>query len=139
MALNRLIAENGFSFSALQRKEDGALIGICGLHRGGLAPLFPEETVEIGWRLLPDYWGKGYVSEAARACLAHGFEAQGLDEIVAFAVHDNYRSLAVMERIGMRHAAQRDFEHPGIDDRFSHLRPHRTYAISRRDWLAAQA
>src|SRR5258708_4542235 len=36
--------------------------------------------VEIGWRLAPAYWGRGYATEAARAALDFGFRDVGLAE-----------------------------------------------------------
>ena len=132
--LNSMIAEYGFGFTALERKEEGDCIGFCGLSRTDLEPFFPEGSVEIGWRLLPETWGKGYVSESARRLLAFALEELKLAEVVSFAVHNNHRSLAVMQRIGMQRDPARDFEMPGFDDSQAHLRQHTTYAISRSQW-----
>lgn len=132
------IAQNGFGFAAAALKETGEPIGFVGLHRpSGLSNL-PEGTIEIGWRLAPEFWGKGYVTEAARAWLAYGFETLGLDEIVSFAVVDNDRSIAVMRRIGMRHDPAGDFDHPGVPDSHPHLKPHALYRLSQADWRARQ-
>jgi RimJ/RimL family protein N-acetyltransferase len=98
--------------------------------------MFPQGTIEIGWRLAPEYWGKGYATEAAEAWLAFGFETLGLDEIVSFAVAGNRRSTAVMERIGMKADPASDFDHPAIGDDYAHLRRHVTYRLSRADWQA---
>lgn len=76
-------------------------IGFIGLLDTDHLPFLPAGTVEIGWRLAPEFWGHGYVTEAAEAWLAYGFETLGLEEIVSFAVKDNSRSTAVMERLGM--------------------------------------
>ena len=47
----------------------------------------PKGGVEIGWRLAPEYWGNGYVTEAAFRCwLEYGFNIWSLKEIVSFAV-----------------------------------------------------
>ena len=83
--LNSMIAEHGFGFTALERKEEGDCIGFCGLSRTDLEPFFPEGSVEIGWRLLPETWGKGYVTESARRLLAFAFEELKLAEVVSFA------------------------------------------------------
>ncbi|CAN0655992.1 Acetyltransferase PA3944 [Nitratireductor aquimarinus] len=133
------IEQNGFGFAAVELKETGDLIGFVGLHRPrGLSNL-PEDAIEIGWRLAPEFWGKGYVTEAARAWLAHGFETLGLDEIVSFAVAGNERSTAVMRRIGMRHDAADDFDHPAVPDTHPGLKRHVLYRLSRADWKARQA
>ncbi|WP_404934795.1 GNAT family N-acetyltransferase [Nitratireductor sp. L15S-10] len=132
------IAQNGFGFAAAVLKETGQPIGFVGLHRpSGLANL-PEGTIEIGWRLAPEFWGKGYVTEAARAWLAFGFEKLGFEEIVSFAVVDNERSTAVMRRIGMHHDPNGDFDHPGVPDSHPHLKSHVLYRLRRSDWRATQ-
>ena len=132
--LNSMIAEHGFGFTALERKKEGDCIGFCGLSRTDLEPFFPDGSVEIGWRLLPETWGKGYVTESARRLLAFAFEELKLAEVVSFAVHNNHRSLAVMQRIGMQRDPARDFDHPGVPDTHTDMKRHVTYAISRRQW-----
>lgn len=57
--------------------------------------------VEIGWHLHPDSWGRGYATEAARALLAHGFDA-GLPEILAVTHLANGPSQKVCRKLGMR-------------------------------------
>lgn len=132
------ITRNGFGFAAVTLKETGQPLGFVGLHKpAGLVNL-PEGSIEIGWRLAPEFWGKGYVTEAARAWLAFGFDILDLDEIVSFAVVDNERSIAVMRRIGMRHDPAGDFDHPGVPDSHPHLKPHALYRLSQADWRARQ-
>jgi len=128
------IERDGFGWTAAEIAASGACIGFVGLHRTDHVPVLPAGGVEIGWRLAPEFWGKGYVSEAARAWLAFGFETLGLGEIVSFAVSDNARSTAVMERIGMRRDPARDFDHPGVPGTHPHLRRHVFYAAGREDW-----
>lgn len=130
-SLNNAIKETGFGFYALESKEERTCIGSCGLAATKeLEPPFPDGTIEIGWRLAPQYWGKGYITEAANALLKYGFKQKRLKEIVSFAVPQNIRSLRVMQRIGMQRDKSRDFDHPRIGDEFSHLRPHVVYAIN---------
>ncbi len=115
---------DGFSFAAIERRADGAFLGMCGLSRLRFdPPMALNGTVEIGWRLARPAWGQGYATEAARAWLAHGFDALGLEEIVAFAVPANAASLAVMRRIGMEPDPARDFDHPALTEGH-HLRRH---------------
>ncbi|MDX3925195.1 MAG: GNAT family N-acetyltransferase [Shinella sp.] len=132
--LRGLIADTGLGFYALALKHDGKPIGFCGLARTDLEPFLPNGTVEIGWRLARAHWGKGYVTEAASALLRYGFTSRNLDEIVSFAVADNHRSTAVMQRLGMKHDPARDFEHPRIPESHRHLRRHVLYAITRKQW-----
>jgi len=137
--LRRAIEERGHGFAALQLRDTGECIGFCGLSTVSLLPNLPAGAVEIGWRLAPQHWGRGYATEAARAWLAHGFGALGLDEIVSFAVRDNHRSTAVMERLGMRRDPQGDFRHPAVPDSHPQLAMHVLYRLSRLDWQARQA
>jgi len=47
----------------VERRADGAFVGMCGLHR---QETFPDE-VEVAWRLAHEQWGRGYATEAATA------------------------------------------------------------------------
>ncbi len=84
--------------------------------------------VEIGWRLARERWGKGYATEGARAVLAFGFDELKLDEIVSFTTASNLRSRRVMDRIGMTHSVEDDFDHPALPEGHP-LRPHVLYRI----------
>jgi RimJ/RimL family protein N-acetyltransferase len=130
------IRETGLGFFALALKDTDEPIGFLGLARTDLVPFLPDGTVEIGWRLAVRFWRQGFVTEAAKAMLRHGFKKHGLAEIVSFAVENNARSTAVMKRIGLRHDPARDFAHPRVPDTAPHLKHHVVYAISRREWLA---
>jgi len=90
--------------------------------------------VEIGWRLAREHWGKGYATEAARAAMRHGFEQDGMEEIVAYTVEGNMASRRVMEKLGMRRNPAEDFEHPKLPQGHP-LRPHVLYRISKGDFL----
>lgn len=122
------------TFAALELRETGECVGFCGLHDDDLEPALPAGTIEVGWRLATRHWGKGYATEAARAALRHGFDDLGLPEIVSFAVHDNRRSTAVMERIGLRRDPASDFEHPKVPETHPHLRPHVVYRLTQAEW-----
>ncbi|MFA1781726.1 GNAT family N-acetyltransferase [Bacillus velezensis] len=63
---------------------------------------FGDHTYEIGWVFHPEYQGKGYASEAARAVLAFGFNKMKLHRIIATCQPENTASHRVMEKIGMR-------------------------------------
>jgi RimJ/RimL family protein N-acetyltransferase len=108
-----VIARDGFGFFALERKVDGAFLGAAALL---VLPADrpPGPCHELGWRLARDAWGFGYATEAARALLDEGFGRLNLPEIRAFTAETNIRSRAVMERLGMRRDASRDFDHPAL-------------------------
>ena len=59
------------------------------------------KTIEVGYAFHPDYWGKGYATEALSAVIPHIFSA-GFDEVIAGAFECNPASLRVMEKSGMK-------------------------------------
>ena len=104
---------HGFGIWAVEVRGTAPLVGFLGLQRVGFETAFTP-AVEIGWRLSPAFWGKGYATEAAKTALQFGFERLGLDEIVSFTVAANKPSWSVMERIGMMRDAAGDFDHPRL-------------------------
>ena len=89
-------AEHGFTLWAAVERATGELVGDCGLiHLDG----GPE--IEVGYRLRRDRWGRGYATEAARACVAHGFGALGLDRICGVTHPGNVASQRVLAKCGM--------------------------------------
>ena len=125
--LRAVIEQNGWGFWCLE--IDGHCAGFTGLNLPTFdAPFMP--AIEIGWRMLPRYWGRGYASEAARLALDYGFGVLSAPEIVAFTAVGNLRSRAVMDRIGMQRDVAGDFDHPRVA--VGHpLRRHVLYRISR--------
>lgn len=65
--LDVLSEENGHTFWALERLEDGRFIGWCGIIRAAVNPI--AYLPEVGWRLASDTWGQGYAREAAAASI----------------------------------------------------------------------
>jgi RimJ/RimL family protein N-acetyltransferase len=123
------LERRGFALWALERRTDGAFLGFTGLAVPAFeAPFTP--CVELGWRLARAYWGCGFATEAARACLELAFGELSLQEVLAFTVPQNLRSRAVMQRLGMQHDALGDFEHPRLPQGHA-LRPHVLYRLAR--------
>ena len=125
----------GYGLYAVEVKGGSPFVGYVGLMPVRAPnPLAP--AVEIGWRLARRAWGRGYASEAARACLDLAFDHLGLDEVVSFTAVANAPSRAVMARIGLRADPSRDFDHPALE--MGHpLRRHVLHAITREDRAAA--
>jgi RimJ/RimL family protein N-acetyltransferase len=118
---------NGFGLWALEVRATGELIGFTGLAVPEFEAHFTP-AVEVGWRLARSAWGNGYATEAARAALDFGFGEVGLAEVVSFTSVANARSRAVMERLGMSHDPDDDFEHPGLPAGHPQ-RPHILYRL----------
>lgn len=110
---NDHIAKHGFGLWAVEVKETSEMIGFVGLNIPEFESHFTP-CVEVGWRLASQAWGKGYATEAAKAVLEIGFRNFQLKEIVSFTVPQNLRSIAVMEKIGMKRDLQGDFFHPKL-------------------------
>jgi len=129
------IAKNGFGFWAVEIPGEASFAGFIGLKSPWFEAHFTP-CIEIGWRLARPFWGCGYATEGAAAALEFGFTRLALEEIVAYAVPANVRSLAVMRRIGMQFSAE--FDLPGLaeDDP---LRRHVLYRIARQDWRSRSA
>lgn len=122
------IEERGWGGWAVERKEDGAFLGLLGLLPVGFEAEFTP-AVEIGWRLDRPHWGQGYATEGARAALDYAFSSLGLDRVVSFTARTNHRSEAVMVRIGMTKMGE--FDHPRLPDGHR-LRRHVLYEIASR-------
>ncbi len=103
-------AKNGYGRWAVVRKEDGEVLGWCGLKF-----LAENQETDIGYRFFKKFWGMGYATEAARACLKYGFENLGLQTIVARAMHQNEASINVMKKLGMTYLKEVECEeHPAV-------------------------
>ena len=124
----------GYGLWVVERPGEHPFLGFVGLNVPTFeAPFTP--AVEIGWRLVPEAWGRGYATEAALAALRYGFVDAGLHEIVSFTSPENVRSIAVMERLGMQHDPAGDFDHPRVPAGHR-LRRHVLYRLPRRRWQA---
>ncbi|MFW2383642.1 MAG: GNAT family N-acetyltransferase [Acidimicrobiales bacterium] len=87
-------------FACEQLDEPGVIVGMVGFaHPTCLPALLPG--YEIRWRLLPEFWGRGFATEAATAALSSAFSADVFDHVVACIQPSDHRSTALAERLGM--------------------------------------
>lgn len=87
--------QHGFGRWAVTLKPAGIFVGYCGLkYRPAL------DEVDLGYRFLPAWWGRGLAVEAAKASLDVGFNQLGLTRITARAVPGNQASIAVLQKCG---------------------------------------
>jgi RimJ/RimL family protein N-acetyltransferase len=92
--------EFGYSWWSFIERETGELVGAgCIQHLGH----DPANAHEIGWRLRPDRWGRGYAIEAARRMAAFAFDDLHAPLLAAVCHPDNADSARVMQRLGMRY------------------------------------
>lgn len=109
-------------FAVIPRDQD-AIIGYCGFF------YHPEdgiEDIEIGYRLHPDYWNRGLITEAARVVRDHGFRDWELSRIISLIHPENVPSRRVAEKNGMNIENKITFR--GF--------PTLVYAMTREEWLA---
>jgi 3-dehydroquinate dehydratase / shikimate dehydrogenase len=125
--LSTSIEERGWGFWAVSVPNVSEFIGFIGLQPIPFTAHFTP-AVEIGWRLAYDFWGFGYATEGAKAALRYGFEELNLEEIVSITTVANMRSRNVMEKIGMTHVPEDDFDHPNLPDGHN-LKRHVLYRI----------
>ena len=85
----------GFGVWAILEKASTQLVG----HSGFVTPKAPD-GVELIYALGRDWWGKGFATEAAAACLRNGFEVLDFTEIAALAFPENEPSIRVMRKLG---------------------------------------
>lgn len=88
---------HGFGQFLVELKESRTPIGISGLMKRDELP-----DVDIGFALLPQFWGKGYAFEAATALMKYGCNELKLKRIVAIVNPDNDASIKLLERLGMK-------------------------------------
>lgn len=92
-----MYAQHGFGLYGIERAADGATMGLCGLIKRDTL-----DDVDIGYALLPQYWGHGYAREAAHATLRHGLRDFGLQRVVAITSPGNASSARLLESLGFR-------------------------------------
>jgi [ribosomal protein S5]-alanine N-acetyltransferase len=91
---------------ALVLRDGGALVGGISL----LPMPVPEADVEIEYHLAPEYWGRGYITEASRALARWAFD-HSLVELFALVDPANSRAAATARRIGMEWVGESDKYH----------------------------
>ncbi|QNA83613.1 GNAT family N-acetyltransferase [Sphingomonas sp. So64.6b] len=105
---------HGLGFWTVELREDGSVIGFCGLKPG--AENTPAEgEVEIGWMLARPWWGKGYAGEAAMASLDWAWARLAVPRVVAITAARNLSSQRLMQRLGMTRRVE-NFEHPAFPE-----------------------
>jgi len=92
---------NGIGRWATIEKSSGQFIGWSGLKF-----ITEEENkhvhyYDVGYRLMPAFWGKGYATETCKTWLAHGFTTMGLQEIIGCAHEENIASRKALEKSGL--------------------------------------
>jgi RimJ/RimL family protein N-acetyltransferase len=89
--------QHGFGLYLVELKATGESIGMCGLiQRENL------ENVDIGYAFLPRFWSRGYAVESAKAVRDYARDIIGLKRLVGITDPDNFPSIGVLEKLGMK-------------------------------------
>ena len=110
---------HGFGPWAVLDRPTERYVGRVGL---AWATVEGRRVVEIAWALVPDRWGEGLATEAARAAVDEA-RRLALEEVVAFTLAHNRASRRVMEGAGLRFAGE--IEHAGLPHVLYRLGPDR--------------
>jgi RimJ/RimL family protein N-acetyltransferase len=89
-------ARLGYSLYVVERRSDGAGMGLCGLIKRDILP-----DTDIGYAISPAYWGHGYAYEAAAAVVKHARGALGLPRLLAITSPGNLASNALLRKLGL--------------------------------------
>ncbi len=85
----------GYGRLAVIYKPDNKLIGFTGFK------YLPEASgADLGYRFLPEYWGKGIATESSRMSLDYGFNTLKRDMFLGFAEEENKASTRVLKKVG---------------------------------------
>jgi RimJ/RimL family protein N-acetyltransferase len=131
--LTRLQEEKGHTLWVVERKEDGAFLGFCGLKIANGRDSKVLGDVEIGWRLREDCWGQGYAREAAIASLDFAFTRLGAERVVSITVDGNASSWGLMKRLGMHRREDLDYVDRDWPDE---MNPVIVYVLEAEQWKA---
>ncbi len=92
--------ENGVGRLAVIEKSSNLFIGWSGLKYLTSEINGMKNVYELGYRFLPEYWGKGYATETAIAALNYAFDSIKTDIVYAMAVTENTGSNRVLRKLG---------------------------------------
>lgn len=95
--------ENGIGRWAMVEKSSGEFMGWTGLKLFTMEVNGHINYYDVGYRLIPGYWGKGYATESAIASVEYGFDVLKVNEIIGTVHPENIASKRVLEKAGLRY------------------------------------
>ena len=117
---------NSYNRWLMVRKTDQQPIGTCGFHKWNKR----FYRAEIGYDLSPDFWGQGYMTEALKAVISHGFAHMKLNRIEALVAIENDRSTSLLKKLSFQQEGLlRDYFY--LDGKFY---DHSLFALLKSDW-----
>lgn len=89
----------GFGFYLVAEKHKETPLGICGFVKRDFL-----EHADLGFAFLPEFWRQGFAFESAEACLSHGRQVLGFDEVLAITSINNEASGQLLRKLGFERA-----------------------------------
>lgn len=117
----------GLGIWLTEERGSGAAVGLHLLNH-----IQGEPDIQLGYLLLPAYWGLGYATEGGAALLRHGFEDMALQRIVAITHLDNLASQRVLLKLGLVRHGERVLAHPA----YASQGPLAWFELGREDYAA---
>ena len=108
--IQKQYADNGVGRLAVIEKESNLLIGWSFLKYLTDEINGIKNVYDLGYRFLPEFWGKGYATESAKASIEYGYKEMNLDKICAHAHSENVASNHTLKKLGFEEKGA--FEEP---------------------------
>lgn len=108
--INLQYQENGIGRWAVIDKESRSFIGWSGFKFITKPINGRKNYYDLGYRFIRKFWGKGFASESAKACLNYGFNKMNQKEFFAMADKNNLASNKILEKIGMIKIEEFDYD-----------------------------
>jgi len=86
----------GHSLYVMERKSDGARLGLCGLIKRDIL-----DDVDIGYAIRPAYFGQGYTYEAAAAVVAYARDQLRMKRLLGITSPANSNSIGLLQKLGL--------------------------------------
>ena len=91
-------ARHGFGLWLVEQKDSREPTGICGLVKRDTLP-----DIDIGYAFLARFWSQGFAFESASAVQEYALRNLGLKRLIGVTDQDNWASIKVLEKIGLRY------------------------------------
>lgn len=128
---------DGAECYAICEKENGKAIGAIELKLNGHTDMTErDDECELGYWLGKPFWGRGYMPEAAKEIIRHGFEDLGMNTIWCGYYDGNRKSARVQEKLGfVYHHTCNDVPVPLLNE----VRAGHTNIMTKAHWAEMQA
>jgi [ribosomal protein S5]-alanine N-acetyltransferase len=95
---------HGYQYWVIELLATGEFVGVCGLQPNNPA----DEIIELGFHLVPKFWGQGLATEAARAVIPYAFEKYAAKKLLAGHHPENVNSKKVLDKLGFKYSHDED-------------------------------